>query len=49
MILCPHLPEHLEGRTLHRVSRPASSAPAVGSHAVHEYEQRQLVEQAFAD
>jgi 2-oxoglutarate dehydrogenase E1 component len=44
-----NLPEHLDGRALHRVSRPASSAPAVGSHAVHEYEQRLLVEQAFAD
>jgi 2-oxoglutarate decarboxylase len=44
-----NLPEHLGGRTLTRVSRPASSAPAVGSHAVHEYEQRLLVEQAFAD
>ncbi len=44
-----NLPEHLDGRVLTRVSRPASSAPAVGSHAVHEYEQRLLVEQAFAD
>lgn len=43
-----HLPEHLGGRLLYRVSRPASSAPAVGSAAVHEMEQRALVEQAFA-
>ncbi|HZE65138.1 MAG TPA: multifunctional oxoglutarate decarboxylase/oxoglutarate dehydrogenase thiamine pyrophosphate-binding subunit/dihydrolipoyllysine-residue succinyltransferase subunit, partial [Sporichthyaceae bacterium] len=43
-----HLPEHLGGRSLKRVSRPASSAPAVGSHSVHDYEQQQVVEQAFA-
>ncbi len=36
------------GRVLYRVSRPASSAPAVGSHSVHEYEQQLLIEQAFA-
>ncbi|MGQ0624723.1 MAG: multifunctional oxoglutarate decarboxylase/oxoglutarate dehydrogenase thiamine pyrophosphate-binding subunit/dihydrolipoyllysine-residue succinyltransferase subunit [Sporichthyaceae bacterium] len=36
------------GRVLYRVSRPASSAPAVGSHSVHEHEQQALVEQAFA-
>jgi 2-oxoglutarate decarboxylase len=43
-----NLPEHLDGRTLYRVSRNASSAPAVGSHTVHELEQQQLVEQAFS-
>uniref|UniRef100_UPI0017D6F5A6 multifunctional oxoglutarate decarboxylase/oxoglutarate dehydrogenase thiamine pyrophosphate-binding subunit/dihydrolipoyllysine-residue succinyltransferase subunit n=1 Tax=Sporichthya sp. TaxID=65475 RepID=UPI0017D6F5A6 len=36
------------GRVLYRVSRPASSAPAVGSHSVHEYEQQMLIEQAYA-
>jgi 2-oxoglutarate dehydrogenase E1 component len=36
------------GQVLYRVSRPASSAPAVGSHSVHEYEQQQLIEQAFS-
>jgi 2-oxoglutarate dehydrogenase E1 component len=35
-------------RVLYRVSRSASSAPAVGSHSVHEYEQQLLIEQAFA-
>jgi 2-oxoglutarate decarboxylase len=43
-----NLPEHLGGRTLKRVSRQASSAPAVGSHSVHDYEQQLVVEQAFA-
>ena len=36
------------GRPLTRVSRPASSAPAVGSHERHEAEQRQLVADALA-
>jgi 2-oxoglutarate dehydrogenase complex dehydrogenase (E1) component-like enzyme len=31
------------------VSRPASSAPAVGSHSVHDYEQQLVVEQTFTD
>ncbi|MGQ0464569.1 MAG: multifunctional oxoglutarate decarboxylase/oxoglutarate dehydrogenase thiamine pyrophosphate-binding subunit/dihydrolipoyllysine-residue succinyltransferase subunit [Sporichthyaceae bacterium] len=44
-----NLTEHLGGRTLKRVSRSASSAPAVGSHSVHEYEQNLLLEQAFAN
>jgi 2-oxoglutarate dehydrogenase E1 component len=44
-----NLPEHLAGRALSVTSRPASSAPAVGSHSVHEYEQQMVVEQAFAD
>ena len=42
-----NLPEII-GRPLTRVSRPASSSPAVGSHHRHELEQRALVEQAFA-
>jgi 2-oxoglutarate decarboxylase len=43
-----NLPEHLDGRTLYRVSRNASSAPACGSHHVHELEQEQLIDQAFS-
>ncbi|PRY51725.1 2-oxoglutarate dehydrogenase E1 component [Geodermatophilus tzadiensis] len=43
-----NLPEHLDGRTLRRVSRRASASPAVGSAKVHEGEQRELVAQAFA-
>jgi 2-oxoglutarate dehydrogenase complex dehydrogenase (E1) component-like enzyme len=43
-----NLAGHLEGRTMHRVSRPPSSAPAAGSHVVHEHEQQLLLEQAFA-
>jgi multifunctional 2-oxoglutarate metabolism enzyme len=44
-----NLPEHLGDRVLFRVSRPASSSPAVGSATVHEREQQALVDQAFAD
>jgi 2-oxoglutarate dehydrogenase E1 component len=43
-----NLPEHLGGRGLRAVSRRASASPAVGSHAVHEAQQRAIVEQAFA-
>jgi multifunctional 2-oxoglutarate metabolism enzyme len=43
-----HLPEHLDGRSLVRISRRISSSPAVGSGSVHEAEQRALVEQAYA-
>jgi 2-oxoglutarate decarboxylase len=43
-----NLPEHLDGRQLYRVSRSASSAPAVGSVLVHEAEQKALVDQAFS-
>ncbi len=35
-------------RTIRIVSRPASSAPAVGTHQRHEQEQKVLVAQAFA-
>ncbi len=42
-----NLPEHLGGRPLYRVTRPASSAPACGSHAQHEREQAQLIDQAL--
>ena len=41
------LPELL-GRDVARVSRPASSSPAVGSHHRHDEQQRSIVEQAFA-
>ena len=44
-----NLPEHLDGRTVRRVSRRASASPAVGSAKVHETEQRELVAQALAD
>jgi multifunctional 2-oxoglutarate metabolism enzyme len=42
-----NLPEHLEGRPLLRASRKASASPAVGSHAVHEAQQREVVATAF--
>jgi multifunctional 2-oxoglutarate metabolism enzyme len=41
-----NLPDRL-GRELTRVSRDASSSPAVGSHHRHELEQRAVVERAF--
>ncbi len=41
------LPAHL-GRAIARVSRQASSAPAVGSATMHAAEQRALLEAAFA-
>jgi multifunctional 2-oxoglutarate metabolism enzyme len=43
-----NLPEHLGGRPLVRVSRPASASPAVGSHKKHQEEERTLLDQAFA-
>jgi multifunctional 2-oxoglutarate metabolism enzyme len=43
-----NLPEHLEGRPLLRASRKASASPAVGSHSVHEAQQREVVATAFA-
>jgi 2-oxoglutarate dehydrogenase E1 component len=43
-----NLPEHLGGRLLYPIARPASSAPAGGSQAQHEREQASLVEQALA-
>jgi 2-oxoglutarate dehydrogenase E1 component len=42
-----NLPEHLGGRDLLRVTRKASASPAVGSHAVHEAQQRDIVATAF--
>jgi 2-oxoglutarate dehydrogenase complex dehydrogenase (E1) component-like enzyme len=43
-----NLPEHLGGRPLMRVSRRASASPAVGSHAIHEAQQAEIVATAFA-
>jgi 2-oxoglutarate dehydrogenase E1 component len=43
-----NLPEHLGGRPMLRVTRPASASPAVGSHKAHDREQRTLIETAFA-
>ncbi len=43
-----NLPDHLGGRTLRRISRPASASPATGSSKMHALEQQTLVEQAFA-
>jgi 2-oxoglutarate dehydrogenase E1 component len=43
-----HLPEHLTGRPLLRVTRRASASPAVGSLSVHEAQQREIVASAFA-
>jgi 2-oxoglutarate dehydrogenase E1 component len=42
-----NLPEHLDGRPLRVVSRTASASPAVGSHSVHEAQQRTIVESAL--
>jgi 2-oxoglutarate dehydrogenase E1 component len=42
-----NLPEHLAGRPLLRASRAASASPAVGSVAVHEAQQREVVATAF--
>jgi len=41
------LPEHLNGRVLARASRKASASPAVGSIAVHEAQQHEIVATAF--
>jgi 2-oxoglutarate dehydrogenase E1 component len=42
-----NLPEHLRGRPLLRVSRPASASPAAGSSKKHQAEQATLVAQSF--
>ena len=42
-----NLPEHLGGRPLLRVSRPASASPAAGSSKKHAAEQATLVRQSF--
>ncbi|MCO5991798.1 multifunctional oxoglutarate decarboxylase/oxoglutarate dehydrogenase thiamine pyrophosphate-binding subunit/dihydrolipoyllysine-residue succinyltransferase subunit [Actinoallomurus rhizosphaericola] len=43
------LPPHLEGRELKRVSRQASSSPAVGSAKIHALEQQGLVAAVFSE
>jgi 2-oxoglutarate dehydrogenase E1 component len=43
------LPAHLEGRELKRVSRKASSSPAVGSGKIHTAEQQGLVAAIFGE
>ncbi|MEV0404659.1 multifunctional oxoglutarate decarboxylase/oxoglutarate dehydrogenase thiamine pyrophosphate-binding subunit/dihydrolipoyllysine-residue succinyltransferase subunit [Actinoallomurus sp. NPDC050550] len=43
------LPPYLEGRELKRVSRRASSSPAVGSAKIHTLEQQGLVAAVFGD
>jgi 2-oxoglutarate dehydrogenase E1 component len=42
-----NLPEHLGGRPLLRVSRPASASPATGSSRKHAAEQATLIAQSF--
>jgi 2-oxoglutarate dehydrogenase E1 component len=42
-----NLPEHLAGRPLLRVSRPASASPAAGSSKKHAAEQATLIRQSF--
>ena len=39
--------DHLDGRTLRRVSRRATASPATGSHHLHEEEQNALITEAF--
>ena len=48
--LLPALAEVDEDRswTLTKVTRPASSAPSVGSAGVHQSQQRELIKAAFA-
>jgi multifunctional 2-oxoglutarate metabolism enzyme len=43
-----NLPQHLDGRLLHRVSRPASASTASGSSKRHEAEQHLLIDQALS-
>ncbi|MFC6934474.1 multifunctional oxoglutarate decarboxylase/oxoglutarate dehydrogenase thiamine pyrophosphate-binding subunit/dihydrolipoyllysine-residue succinyltransferase subunit [Actinomadura yumaensis] len=43
------LPHHIEGLTMTRVSRPASSSPAVGSAKLHAAEQDALLSRLFGD
>jgi multifunctional 2-oxoglutarate metabolism enzyme len=43
-----NLPQHLDGRLLHRVSRPASASTASGSSKRHEAEQQLLIDQALS-
>jgi 2-oxoglutarate dehydrogenase E1 component len=43
-----HLAPQLSGVELTGVTRPAGSAPSVGSHARHVEQQRQLMDDSFA-
>jgi 2-oxoglutarate dehydrogenase E1 component len=43
-----NLAEHLNGRSLHRISRRAAASPATGSIYVHEEEQKALIAEVFA-
>jgi 2-oxoglutarate dehydrogenase E1 component len=45
--LAMNLLEHLDGRALRRVSRPAAAAPSVGSAKLHDLEQAALIEAAL--
>ncbi len=40
--------EHLDGRPMRAISRPAAATTAVGTHKVHEREQAEIVAAAFA-
>jgi 2-oxoglutarate dehydrogenase E1 component len=40
-------PQLLDGRPLRRVSRPANSSPAAGSHAAHDAELQEILKQIF--
>jgi 2-oxoglutarate dehydrogenase E1 component len=42
-----NLPEHLGGRPLLRISRPASASPAAGTSKKHGAEQATLIRQSF--
>ncbi|HLV73711.1 MAG TPA: multifunctional oxoglutarate decarboxylase/oxoglutarate dehydrogenase thiamine pyrophosphate-binding subunit/dihydrolipoyllysine-residue succinyltransferase subunit [Vulgatibacteraceae bacterium] len=41
------LPHHIEGLRMSRISRPASSSPAVGSAKLHQAEQEALIARVF--
>lgn len=43
------LPHHIEGLRMSRVSRPASSSPAVGSAKLHQAEQEALLARLFGE
>ncbi|HWB34727.1 MAG TPA: multifunctional oxoglutarate decarboxylase/oxoglutarate dehydrogenase thiamine pyrophosphate-binding subunit/dihydrolipoyllysine-residue succinyltransferase subunit, partial [Rugosimonospora sp.] len=43
------LPHHIEGLKMSRVSRPASSSPAVGSAKLHQAEQEALIARLFGE
>jgi 2-oxoglutarate decarboxylase len=43
-----NLPEHLDGRSLRRVSRQASASPAAGSQTAHDAEHKKLLAAVFS-